>query len=152
MIRLVAYAIGAGALAALILVQMQGTMELTFWELLLIALVLFQYRGIPHRGDPLEVPLFTIPPYEPERLPRSLANTELAVVDAVSGYLSPERRLRPALRRLADHRLSMHGKSLGRDATETLLGPEGLALLESQDDAAIDEDDLAELVARLERL
>ncbi|REK23155.1 MAG: hypothetical protein DWQ40_02435 [Actinobacteria bacterium] len=152
MIRVVAAAMLAAAAAALILVQMQGTAELAFWEILLLLLVILQYRSIPDRGDPLEVPLFRLPSYEPDRLPRAIATSELAVVDAATGYLSPNRRLRPALMRIADHRLGRLGVEARSAAAVEALGEAEWNLLFHESDQPVAVEELESLVRRLERL
>lgn len=152
MIRLVVGAAVAAAIAAFILLQMQGATELALWEGLLVLLVALQYRGIPNRGDPLEVPLFTAPAPDLSRLPRAIAASELMVIDATSGYLSPERRLRPALRRIAEHRLDRHGLGMESPGAVELLGEREWNTLMATGDEAVPVDELELLVAGLERL
>lgn len=152
MMRLILGAALAAGAAALILLQMQGTAELALWEVLLLVLVVLQYRGIPNRGDPLGEPLFRLPKYEPKRLPRDVAATELAVIDATSGYLSPERRLKPVLRRVTEHRLGRRGLTMQSPGAAAALGQENWNTLMSEDDGPIDLAELESLVERLEHL
>jgi len=152
MIRLVVWAMIAAASAALILFQLRGAAELALWEGLILLLVAHQYRGIPNRGDPLEVPLFALPTPDPQRLPRSIASSELMVIDATSGHLSPERRLRPALRRIAEHRLDLRGVRLDSPEAAELLGRQQWDTLMLSGDEAATAEELDLLVSRLERL
>ncbi|MEX1037945.1 MAG: hypothetical protein WDZ96_03705 [Acidimicrobiia bacterium] len=152
MIRLVLGALLAAVAAAFILIQMQGAVELALWEALLVLLVALQYRGIPNRGDPLEVPLFSIPPPDLSRLPRAIASSELMVVDATSGYLSPDRRLRPGLRRIAEHRLDLHGVRLDSSEAVGLLGEKDWNTLMRSGDEAVQAEELESLVTGLEKL
>ena len=152
MIRLVVGAGVAAAIAAFILMQMQGATQLALWEGLLVLLVALQYRGIPNRGDPLEVPLFTVPPPDLSRLPRAIATSELMVVDATSGYLSPNRRLRPYLERIAGHRLDRHGLSIDSPAAMELLGEREWNTLMGAGDGSMPVEELELLVAGLEKL
>lgn len=152
MIRLVLGALLAAAAAAFILIQMQGAIELALWEALLVLLVALQYRGIPNRGDPLEVPLFNIPPPDLSRLPRAIASSELMVVDATSGYLSPDRRLRPGLMRIAEHRLDLHGVRLDSAEAMELLGEKDWNTLMGTGDEALPAEELESLVTGLEEL
>lgn len=152
MIRLVLAAAAAAAVAAFILIQMQGATELALWEGLLVLLVGLQYRGIPNRGDPLEAPLFKIPAPDFSRLPRAIATSELMVVDATSGYLSPDRRLRPGLKRIAEHRLDRHGVSVDSAEAVQLLGEREWNTLMGRGDEAMPAEELEMLVTGLEKL
>ena len=152
MIRLVVGAGAAAAIAAFILIQMQGATELALWEGLLVLLVGLHYRGIPNRGNPLEVPLFEVPAPEFSRLPRAIAASELMVVDATSGYLSPDRRLRPGLKRIAEHRLDRHGVSVDSAQAVELLGEREWNTLMGRGDGAMPAGELEMLVTRLEKL
>lgn len=152
MIRLVVWAMVAAAAAALILFQLRGAAELALWEGLILLLVAIQYRGIPNRGDPLEVPLFALPTPDPQRLPRSIASSELMVIDATSGHLSPDRRLRPALRRIAEHRLDLRGVPLDSLQAVELLGQQQWDTLMVGGDEAVKAEELDSLVTGLERL
>jgi hypothetical protein len=151
-IRLVLWALFAAGLAALILFQFRGAAELALWEGLVLLLVALHYRGIPNRGDPLEVPLFALPTPDLQQLPRSIASTELMVIDATSGHLSPERRLRPALRRIAEHRLDLRGVRLDSTEAADLLGRKQWDTLMLSGDEAVKAEELDSLVAGLERL
>ena len=151
MIRLVAGAVAAAVVAAFILIQM-GATRLALWEGLLVLLVALQYRGIPNRGDPLEVPLFTVPGPDVSRLPRAIATSELMVIDATSGYLSPDRRLRPALTRIAEHRLERHGLRIESSGAAELIGEREWNTLMGAGDEAVPVEDLELLVAGLEKL
>lgn len=152
MIRILAWALVAAVAAGTILTQLQGTAELAFWEVLLVALVVLQYRGIPDRNDPLERPLFSLSVPEPRRLPRDVASMELAVIDATSGYLGPDRRLRPALIRVAQHRLARLGHDLDSEAAFELLGEEQWTTLMSKGEESMSAKDLQALVSRLEEI
>lgn len=152
MIRLVVWAALAAGAAAFILYQFQGIAELAFWEILLLILVFLHYRTIPERGDPLSGPLFRLPEYSPMRLPRTLASTELSVIDATTGYVSPDRRLRPMLQRIASHRLGKHGIALESPGAEQLLGAEPWRTLMETGDYALTRDDVEALVQNLESL
>lgn len=152
MIRLLISATVAAALAGLILYQMRGSAELAFWEVLLLVLVVLQYREIPDRGDPLEVPLFRLSAAEPGRLPRAVAAAELAVVDATTGYVSPDRRLLPALRRIAQHRLARRGIEEGSPEATELIGEDTWNLLAGRGSGALSVDDITLLVDELEKL
>ena len=152
MIRLVLGAAAAAAVAAFILIQMQGATELALWEGLLVLLVGLQYRGIPNRGDPLEVPLFTAPAPDLSRLPRAIATSELMVIDATSGYLSPDRRLRPSLQRIAEHRLERHGLSIESAGAMELLGEREWNTLMGTGEEAVPVEDLDLLLTGLEKL
>ncbi len=152
MIRVVVGAAVAAAVAAFILIQMQGATQLALWEGLLVLLVGLQYRGIPNRGDPLEVPLFTVPPPDLSRLPRAIATSELMVVDATSGYLSPNRRLRPGLKRIAEHRLDRHGLKVDSPAAMEMLGEREWNTLMGPGDDPMPVEELERLVVGLEKL
>lgn len=152
MIRLLVGAGLAAGAAAFILFQLQGTAELALWEILLLLLVFVQYRDIPDREDPFGEPLFRIRRYEPLRLPRGVASVELAVVDATTGYLTPDHRLRPALQRIAEHRLGRQG--LGLDSAEAveLIGEKEWRILMNSGDESVNLRDLESLVSELEKL
>lgn len=152
MTRLILGAVLAAGAAGLILAQFQGTTELAIWEILLLVLVFLQYRRIPDRGDPLSDPLFTLPTYNPPRLPRELASVELSVIDATTGYVNPDRRLRPMLRRLAEHRLGQHGLDLESKEAAERFGPGGWTILNTDGEPSIELNDLEALVSDLEKL
>jgi hypothetical protein len=152
MIRLIAGALLAAGAAGFILSQFQGTAELAVWEILLLLVVFVQYRRIPDRGDPLSEPLFRLPKHEARRLPRAIASTELAVIDATTGYVTPDRRLLPMLNRIAGHRLGRHGMTLASVEAASKFSPPGWALLNTEGAASADLDDLDALVSDLEKL
>lgn len=152
MIRLLVGAILAAGVAALILDQFQGITELAFWEMLLLLLVFFQYRTIPERGDPMSEPLFRLPEHNPPRLPRAPASIELSVIDATSGYVTPDRRIRPTLQRIASHRLGKHGMTIDSPKGKALLGSDEWETLTRSGDDFISNERLEALVQRLESL
>lgn len=152
MMKILVWAVLAAIAAAAILIQTQGTTELALWETLLLVLVALQYRVIPDRYDPLEKSLFNFALPEPRRLPRDVASMELAVVDATTGYLDPDRRLLPALRRIAAHRLSRQGAALESELAYSLLGELPWRTLMNQGDGSMSSDDLEALVSRLEEI
>ena len=152
MIRLVVRALAAGVVAAVLLVQLSQTTELLAWELLLLALLVWQVREIPGRTNVFASPLFDFDPPDKPRLPRAVSATELATVDAVTGYLSPERRLRPILRRLARHRLARHGVDLDSPSAVARIGEENWQWLMATSDEVPEVQDLDKLIASLEEL
>ncbi len=152
MIRLLGGAVLAAGMAALILYQLQGTTELALWEVLLLLLLIFMYRKIPQSNDPLSEPLFRLPKYDPPRLPRTLAAMELSVIDATTGYVAPDRRLRPTLQRIAAHRLGAHGLTLESPKAKTLMGSEEWKMLMDSDDENLTTEGLEVLVRKLEAL
>lgn len=152
MTRLVIGAVLAALAAGLILAQFQGTAELAIWEILLLVVVFLQYRRIPDRGDPLSEPLFTLPKYDPPRLPRELASMELSVIDATTGYVIPDRRLLPILRRIAEHRLNRHGLHLGSKDAANNFEPAAWKMLNTDGEPSVDLGDLEALISDLERL
>jgi hypothetical protein len=74
------------------------------------------------------------------------------VMDATSGHLSPERRLRPALRRIAEHRLDLRGIRLDSPEAAELLGQHPWDTLMANGDEATKAEELDLLVTRLETL
>ncbi len=152
MIRLLLWASLAAGAAAVILVQAKGTAEIAFWEVLLLLLVVLQYRRIPGTSDPSEPPLFRLPAYDPPRLPRSVATSELSVIDATTGYLSPNRRLRPMLQRIAGHRLERSGYDLHSPQAVEVLGRENWETLTGTGDDPVSVEGLNALVNRLEEM
>lgn len=152
MIRLLLWASLAAGAAAIILVQAKGTAEIAFWEVLLLLLLVLQYRRIPGASDPTEPPLFRLPAYDPPRLPRSVATSELAVIDATTGYLSPNRRLRPMLQRIAGHRLERSGYDLSSPRVVEFLGLENWETLMAESDQPVSIEGLDALVKRLEEM
>lgn len=152
MIKVLLWALAAAGAAGLILVQMQGTAELALWEVLLVLLVVAQYRLIPDRDDPLEKPLFSWAVAEPRRLPREVASMELSVIDAITGYLGPDRRLRPSLQKIAEHRLARLGAQLDSKKASDILGGTQWATLMRKGEDVLSPDDLEALISRLEEI
>lgn len=152
MIRILVWAVLAAVAAGAILVQLDGTAELAVWEILLVGLVVLQYRVIPDREDPFEKPLFSLRVDEPRRLPRDVASTELAVVDATTGYLDPNRRLRPSLKRIAEHRLSRRGVALDSTMAVEALGEQQWKTLMEAGTHPVTSAQVEALVQRLEDL
>lgn len=109
MTGLIARAVLVAAVAALALSQLDGGEELLAWELVLLGIVIWELRRLPGRHPADDPPLFDLQSEEPRRLPRAVSSIELGVIDAVSGHLSPERRLQPTLRRIAGYRLRRLG-------------------------------------------
>lgn len=122
MTGLLARAALVAAVAALALSQLDGGEELLVWELVLVGIVIWELRRLPggHLAD--DPALFDLHPEEPRRLPRAVSSIELGVIDAVSGHLSPERRLQPTLRRIAAHRLRRLGVGFDTPRAVALLG------------------------------
>ena len=77
---------------------------------------------------------------------------ELAVLDATTGYLGPDRRLRPALARIAEHRMSRLGHKLDSQAGLELLGKQQWNTLMSRGEDSMSAKDLEALVSRLEEI
>lgn len=152
MIRLIVQALLAGVAAAFLLLQLSQTQELLAWELLLLALLVWQLREIPGRTDVFVPPLFDFDPPDKARLPRTVSATELATVDALSGYMSPERRLRPMLTGIANHRLRRRGIPLDSSAAVEQIGEESWRWLASASDEAPESKELERLITRLENL
>lgn len=152
MIRILLWAVLAAVAAGVILVQLQGTAELAVWEILLVGLVALQYRVIPDREDPFERPLFSLRVPDPRRLPRDVASMELAVVDATTGYLDPNRRLRPALKRIAEHRLNRRGLTLQSELAADALGEAQWETLMGSGNNPVTSAEVEALVKRLEDL
>ena len=152
MTRLIVQALLAGVAAAFLLLQLSRTEELLAWELLLLALLVWQLREIPGRTDVLVPPLFDFDPPDKARLPRTVSATELTTVDAVSGYMSPERRLRPMLTRIANHRLRRRGIPLDSPAAVSQIGEASWRWLMSASDEAPEAKELERLITRLEDL
>ncbi len=152
MIRLIVQALLVGVAAAFLLLQLSQTQELLAWELLLLALLVWQLREIPGRTDVFVPPLFDFDPPDKARLPRTVSATELATVDALSGYMSPERRLRPMLAGIANHRLRRRGIPLDSPAAVEQIGEESWRWLTSASDEAPESKELERLITRLENL
>ncbi len=152
MIRLIVQALLVGVAAAFLLLQLSQTQELLAWELLLLALLVWQLREIPGRTDVFVPPLFDFDPPDKARLPRTVSATELATVDALSGYMSPERKLRPMLTGIANHRLRRRGVPLDSPAAVEEIGEESWRWLMSASDEAPEAKELERLITRLEDL
>lgn len=152
MSRILARALVAAAVAALALSQLERGTELLVWELLLLGVLAWMLRGLPESPSAADPPLFDLSRPEPGRLPRAVSSTELSVIDVVSGHLGPERRLQPLLQRLARQRLAKKGIELDSPAAVAELGEQGWTWLADPGGDTTSEDDLAEIVTRLERL
>jgi hypothetical protein len=74
------------------------------------------------------------------------------VIDALSGHLGPDRRLQPALRRIAAQRLHRVGVDLTSPAAVDALGEETWTWLNQTSGEAPDVETLEAVVSRLERL
>jgi hypothetical protein len=74
------------------------------------------------------------------------------VLDALTGRTGPDRRLQPALRRIAEHRLNRQGLDLGSPAASALLGEREWTWLATATAEAPDPDLIDELVSKLESL
>lgn len=152
MILLLIRAAVVSLVTALVLTRLDADQQLVFWELVLIGVLVWQMRDLPSAGDVKDPPLFGMSQAEPTRLPRSVVNQELSALDAVSGHLAPERRLQPALRRLADHRLGRHGARIESERGREILGEETWSWLTSAAPHAPDPDELDSMVSRIEAL
>ncbi len=152
MILLLFRAAVVSLVTALVLTRLEADQQLVFWELVLLGVLVWQMRDLPSAGDVRDPPLFALSPTEPARLPRSVVNQELSALDAVSGHLAPERRLQPALRRLADHRLMRHGARIDSERGRELLGEDTWAWLTSAAPDAPGPEDLDSMVSRIEAL
>ena len=152
MTRIVLQALGAGVVAAVLLLQLKETQELFAWEILLAVLLVWLMSRLPGRVEVVEPPLFDPDRRGHARPPRSLSSTEFLVIDALQGYLSPERRLRPALRRLASHRLERHGHGIESPRAVELLGEENWRWLLSDDDEVPEAKVIDDLLTKLEVL
>jgi hypothetical protein len=152
MSRLLAQASLVAIAAAAVLTQLDNTPELLVWELLLIAVVIWQIRGLPGMLDADDPPLFDLAPSEPRRLPRAVAAMELSVIDAISGHLGPERRLQPTLERIAGHRLHRQGIGFDSPRAAELLGAEEWSWLATPAREPPTPAMLESIVARLEEL
>ncbi|MGH8873175.1 MAG: hypothetical protein ACRDWS_14525 [Acidimicrobiia bacterium] len=124
MSRLLARALLTAVVAGVALTNLENEQELLAWELLLVLILLWDMRGMPRVLADDHPPLFDPSPAESRRLPRSLSSTELDVIDALSGYLGPERRLQPLLKGIAVHRLQLQGVSFESPAAVRALGEE----------------------------
>jgi hypothetical protein len=150
MTGLIARAVLIGAVAALALSQLDGGEELLVWELVLVGIVIWELRRLPGRHLADDPPLFDLQPEEPRRLPRAVSSIELGVIDAVSGHLSPERRLQPTLRRIAGHRLRRLGVGFDTPDAVGLLGQEEWSWLADPGEETPSPEMLETIVSRLE--
>lgn len=152
MIRLLARALLVAAVAGVALTQLQGDQQFLAWELVLIALVIWQIRALPSAHFLQDRPLFDFSARERAHLPRVVSTAELSVIDALSGHLGPDRRLQPALRRIAAQRLRRVGVDLASPAAVDALGEETWVWLNKTSGEAPDVETLEAVVSRLERL
>lgn len=152
MIRLLARAVLVAAVAGVALTQLQGDQQFLAWELVLIALVIWQIRALPSAHFLQDRPLFDFSARERAHLPRVVSTAELSVIDALSGHLGPDRRLQPALRRIAAQRLRRVGVDLASPAAVDALGEETWVWLNKTSGEAPDVETLEAVVSRLERL
>lgn len=152
MSRLLARAVVVSVVAAIALTQLDNEQELLAWEILLLGIVIWEMRGIPGGRFGDDPPLFDLSPVEPRRLPRAISSSELSVIDAISGYLGPDRRLQPALLRIAMHRLHRQGMELDSPAAALALGESEWSWLASPTSEAPSADMLDRVVSSLERL
>ena len=152
MTRIVVQALVAGAVAAVLLLQLKETQELFAWEILLGLILIWMVSRIPGRVEHFAIPLFDFDRQRGYRAPRSLASVEFVVIDALQGYLSPERRLRPTLRRIASHRLQRRGLAIDTSPAAEALGEDNWRWLMSEDDETPDPGRVDEVLTRLEAL
>lgn len=152
MTRLLAKAALMSVLAAAALVQLESGRELLVWELILLAIVIWEMRGLPGAVPGEDRALFDVTPREPYRLPRAVSTIELNVIDAISGHVEPERRLQPVLRRIATHRLGRGGLDLESPAAPAALGDEAWSWLAEPAREPPSVEALETLVSRLEGL
>jgi hypothetical protein len=137
---------------AVALTQLQNEQQLLVWELVLLGVVIWELREIPTGEVVDDRPLFDFAPRERARLPRVVSSAELTVIDALSGHLTPDRRLQPSLRRIAAHRLGRKGIAIeSREAADVLGEPEWV-WLSNPTDVAPDLETLEAVVSRLEEL
>jgi hypothetical protein len=152
MTRLLARAILVSATTALVLLQVDSDRQLVFWELVLITVLVWQMRELP-RGEGEKGPsLFDLTRAETPRIPRAVVGHELAVLDALSGHMAPERRLQPALRRIAAHRLERVGVDLRGEEARRRLGHESWVWLTGTSPSPPDTVSLGTMLSRIEEL
>ncbi|HSK06177.1 MAG TPA: hypothetical protein VK990_01570, partial [Acidimicrobiia bacterium] len=149
MTGLLARAVLVAGVAALVLSQLDGGVELLVWELVLVGIVIWELRRLPGRHPADDPPLFDLEPDEPRRLPRAVSSIELGVIDAVSGHLSPERRLQPTLRRIASHRLGRLGIGFDTSDAVGLLGEEEWSWLADPGEESPAPETIEKIVSRL---
>lgn len=152
MIRLLVRAVLVAAVAGIALTQLQDEQQFLAWELVLIGLVIWQIRDLPSARFRQDRPLLVFPARERAHLPRVVSTAELSVIDALSGHLGPDRRLQPALRRIAAQRLHRVGVDLASSAARDALGEETWVWLNQASGEALDVETLEAVVSRLERL
>lgn len=152
MSRLLAQAALVAAIAALALTQLVNERELLVWELLLIAVVIWEMRGLPGVLADDDPPLFDFSPKEPRHLPRAVSSMELSVIDALSGHLGPERRLQPTLERIAVHRLQRRGIDFDSATAVGVLGEDVWSWLANPEKEKPSAETLETIVSRLEAM
>lgn len=152
MSRLLMRAVLVATVTALALSQFQREPELLVWEALLLIVVIMEMRAIPTAPPTETALLFHISEKKAARLPKGVASTELMVVDATGGYLSPERRLQPVLTRIAAHRLERRGISSTASEASAALGEGEWAWLVTPATEPVDPGLLERVVAGLEEL
>ncbi len=150
MTRLLIRAVIVSILTGLILTRLATDQQLVFWELVLLVVLFWQMRELPRTGIRRGPALFAFGSSEPPRLPRAVVGQELAVLDAVSGHLAPERRLQPSLRRIAAHRLDKVGVDIATEEARSRLGPETWDWLMAPSPGPPDIDELDQVVASIE--
>lgn len=152
MIRLLLRAALVSLLTAFILTQVGLDQQLVVWEIALLAVLVWQLTELPRDAAGPDRPLFEWARREPSRLPRVVTGHELAVVDAVNGYLAPERRLQPLLRQIASHRLAQIGVSLESSGARDRLGPETWDWLIARAPHVPESRELDAMISRIEEL
>ncbi len=150
MTRLLIRAAIVSIVTALILTRLATDQQLVFWELVLLVVLFWQMRELPRGATQREPALFDLRSPEPPRLPRAVVGQELAVLDAVSGHLAPERRLQPSMRRIAAHRLGKVGIDIGTEDARSRLGDETWNWLMAPSPVQPDIDTLDRVVDRIE--
>jgi hypothetical protein len=124
MIRLLLRASLVGLVAGFALTQLETAYHLLAWEFLLVAVAVWEMREMPSEQAVEVRPLFTRRSAEPARLPRVISSTELMVMDAVSGRVTPDVRLQASLRQIASHRLLKRGIAMDTQAAVDSIGAE----------------------------
>ncbi|HEY7470274.1 MAG TPA: hypothetical protein VIC07_12180 [Acidimicrobiia bacterium] len=152
MTRLLLRAGLVAAITAIALTQLQTTHHLLAWELVLLAVAIWEMRLLPAGRVRADRPLFGSTWSEPVRLPRAVSSTEWMVMDALAGRVGPDRRLRPALVRIASHRLHQMGVELDSPRAGALLGEEEWEWLTASSAEAAQPEIVDRVVSRLEEL
>jgi hypothetical protein len=152
MIRLLVRALLVAVVSGIALTQLQDEQRLLAWELVLLGVVIFQIRELPTARVFDDSPLFDLAAGERARLPRVVSTAELSVIDALSGHLGPDRRLQPALRRIAAQRLRKSGIDLDSQAALDALGETEWAWLNNPSGDVLDVGTLEAVVSSLEDL